>query len=121
MDILNLLSIIVSIAIFISVMELIRKGVLKERYALLWLFSSVVLIFFSVSRYSLDFFAGLLGIYYPPSLLFLLAFVFLLLINLHFSVVLSALTDKNKRLAQDIGILQLKIDEYNNMNQGEGE
>lgn len=120
MDILKILAIVVSTAIFISVIELIRKGVLKERYALLWLFSSIVLIFFSISRYTLDFFAGLLGVYYPPSLLFLLAFVFLLLINLHFSVVLSGLTDKNKRLAQEIGILQLKIEEYNK-NQIEGE
>lgn len=114
MSIIEILATIGSLAIFISVIDLIRRGVLKERYSLLWLLASIVLISLSVSRNTLHFLAKLTGIFYPPSLLFIIAFAFLLLINLHFSVVISGLFEKNKRLAQEIGILKLKIEEMYN-------
>jgi hypothetical protein len=35
-----------------------------------------------------------------------MAFIFLLLIVLHFSVVISSLSEKNKKLAQEIALLK---------------
>lgn len=84
---------------------------LKERYALLWLFSSVVILILSIWRKLLDKVAVWLGIVYPPSLLFLVAFLFLLLIILHFSVVVSNLSERNKVLAQDLALIRAKFDE----------
>jgi hypothetical protein len=111
MDLLKILAITGSGLLLIVVVELIRRGKLKERYALLWLLSGGVLLFLSSSRGTLDFIASLLGIFYPPSFLFLLAFLFLLLITLHFSVVLSSLSDKNKKLAQELAILRRELEE----------
>jgi len=111
MDILHMTALTGSILIFIFVLELIRRNKLKERYALLWLSSGIVLIILSLSREILHFLSRLFGVFYPPSFLFLIAFVFLLLINLHFSLVISGLTDKNKRLAQEIGLLLIRIEE----------
>ena len=106
MDLLKILAITGSAAVLIVVVELIRRGRLKERYSLLWLFAGAILLFLSSSRGALDFIASLLGIFYPPSFLFLLAFLFLLLITLHFSVVLSSLSEKNKKLAQALALLR---------------
>jgi hypothetical protein len=59
----------------------------------------------------LDFVSHLIGIYYPPSFLFLLAFLFLFLIIMHFSVVISSLFESNKRLAQEIALLRRMLEE----------
>jgi hypothetical protein len=111
MDLVKILSIFASGTVFILVIELIRRGRLKERYSLLWLFASGVLLLLSSSRYLLEFFSHLVGIFYAPSFLFLLAFLFLLLITLHFSVVISGLYEKNKRLAQELALLRQEMTE----------
>lgn len=111
MDIVKILAIAGSATLLFLIFELIRRGKLKERYSLLWLFSGIVLLVLSLSRSLLEYFSRLVGIYYPPSLLFLIAFVFLLFITMHFSVVISGLTEKNKKLAQQIALLRQEIEE----------
>jgi hypothetical protein len=111
MDVIKILAIIGSAAVLITVVELIRRGWLKEQYSLLWLFAGGILLLFSVSRDLLEYASRIVGIYYPPSFLFLLAFLFLLLISLHFSVVISGLSEKNKKLAQEIALLRQEMRE----------
>jgi hypothetical protein len=106
----QLVSISVSIFIFVVVIELIRRNHLKERYSLIWLATSLVLILFSVWRRLLDYISLKLGIYYPPSFLFLVAITFLIVLLLHFSTIISSLSEKNKRLAQEMGILKSRLD-----------
>ena len=109
MDIVQTIAIAVSGTIFLVVIELIRRNHLKERYSLIWLAASLVLILFSVMRNLLHFIARAMGIYYPPSFLFLLAIAFLLVLLLHFSTIVSSLSENNKRLAQEIGILKKRL------------
>ena len=109
MGIIQMIAITVSLAIFIIVIELIRRNHLKERYSLIWLAATIFLVVFSVWRNLLDFLALRIGIFYPPSFLFLLAIVFLVLLLLHFSIIVSALSENNKRLAQELGILKTKF------------
>ncbi len=109
MDLLKLFSIVGSGILLITVVELIRRGKLKERYSLLWLFAGGVLFVLSSSRNLLGFISHMVGIYYPPSFLFLLAFFFLLLITLHFSVVISGLSEKNKKLAQELALMRQEL------------
>jgi hypothetical protein len=111
MDILKFLAIAGSGALMIVVVELIRQGRLKERYSLLWLLAGGILLVLSSSRSLLELVSHMLGIFYPPSFLFLLAFLFLLLITLHFSVVISGLTEKNRQLAQEIALLRQEMRE----------
>jgi hypothetical protein len=111
MELLKIIAVLGSGSIIVLVIELIRRGRLKEKYALLWLFAGGVLLVFSLSRDLLEYSAQLFGVYYPPSFLFLLAFFFLLLITLHFSVVLSGLSDKNKHLAQELALLRQEMHE----------
>ena len=111
MDIVKVLSVTGSALLLLVVFELIRRGRLKERYSLLWLFASTILLTLSLSRGLLETLAGWIGIYYPPSLLFLVAFTFLLLITLHFSAVISGLSEKNKKLAQEVALLQQAIED----------
>jgi hypothetical protein len=110
-ELIKVLAILGSGSLLIVVIELIRRGRLKEKYSLLWLFAGCILLVFSMSRDLLEYVSRLLGVYYPPSLLFLLAFLFLLLITLHFSVVLSGLSEQNKQLAQELALLRQDMEE----------
>jgi len=44
----NLIAAIASIVIFIFIFDLLHRGVLKERYAVLWLLIAGVALFFSI-------------------------------------------------------------------------
>jgi hypothetical protein len=99
-----------SVGLLLVVLELVRRRRLLERYALLWLLSSVVLIALAVWRDALESVASLVGIYYAPSALFVVAFGFVLILLLHFSLVVSGLANQNKVLAQHVGILREEVD-----------
>jgi hypothetical protein len=82
-----------------------------ERYALLWLFAAATLLGLAVWRNLLETIASAVGIFYAPSALFVIAFGFVLIMLLHFSLVTSRLADQNKVLAQRLGLLQQRLDE----------
>lgn len=114
-DIIQIISVVVSLSIMFVVIELIRRNHLKERYSLIWLATALVLMLFSIWRKLLDTIALSIGIYYPPSFLFLLAIFFLLLLLLHFSTIISSLSENNKRLAQEVGVLRTRVERMENM------
>jgi hypothetical protein len=107
----QLVSILVTAGLFGVIFELLRRKRLMERYALLWLFSSAVLLALAAWRGLLETIASAIGIYYAPSALFVIAFGFILVLLLHFSLVISRLADQNKVLAQRLGLLQERLDE----------
>ncbi len=111
MGLVQIASIAGSVFILVVVIELIRRNRLKERYSLIWLATAVVLMAFSVWRRLLDYVALFFGIYYPPSFLFLLAIIFLIILLLHFSTIVSSLSEKNRRLAQELAMLKTRIEE----------
>jgi len=102
----QIFSIIASLVLFTLVIDFIRRGLLKEKYSVLWLAATTVITVLSLKKGLLDSFAAYLGVAYPPSLLFLVAFIFILLITLHFSVVISIFHEKNKLLAQELALLK---------------
>src|SRR3954453_7042719 len=95
--------------LLLAILELVRRRRLLERYALLWLFSGVVLLGLAVWRGALEQLALLVGIAYPPNALFFVAFGFVLLLLLHFSVAVSRLTDQSKVLAQRLALLEERV------------
>jgi hypothetical protein len=100
-----------SIVIFGIIIELIRSGRLRERYALLWLVTAGVILVFGLWRDGLNELSGALGIAYPPNALFVLAMGFILLLLLHYSTVISKLSDRTTTLTQRIAILEERIRE----------
>jgi hypothetical protein len=90
-------------------LELVRRRRLLERYALLWLFSALVLLALAVWRDLLEQVADALGVAYPPNALFLIAFGFVLVLLLHFSLAVSRLSDQTKVLAQRLALLEERV------------
>jgi hypothetical protein len=97
--------------LLLVVLELVRRRRLLERYALLWLFSAVVLLGLAVWRDGLERLASAVGIAYPPNALFFVAFAFVLVLLLHFSAAVSRLADQSKVLAQRLALLEERLEE----------
>jgi hypothetical protein len=101
---------IASILLILVVLELIRSRRLRERYALLWLATGIVLLVLSAWRGGLDTIAGWVGVTgYPPAVLFAVATLFILVVLLHYSTVLSRLSDQNAILAQRLALLEEQV------------
>ncbi len=101
---------VASVLLLLVVLELIRGRRLKERYALLWLATGVVLLVLSAWRDGLNTIAGWFGIgTYPPAILFAAATLFVVVVLLHYSTVLSKLTDENVLLAQRFALLEERV------------
>ena len=101
---------IASLILILVVVELVRGRRLKERYALLWLATGVVLLVLSAWRGGLNTIAGWVGVTgYPPAVLFAVATLFILAVLLHYSTVISKLADQNVILAQRLALLEQRI------------
>ena len=108
----SIVATIASLLLLLIVLELIRGRRLKERYALLWIFTGVVLVILSAWRGGLTTVAGWFGIAtYPPAILFAVATLFIIAVLLHYSTVLSRLSDHNTLLAQRVALLEQRLDE----------
>jgi len=103
---------VASFVLLVVVFELIRSRRLRERYALLWLLTGVVLLVLSLWRSGLNTIADWFGVTgYPPAVLFAVAVLFILLVLLDYSTVISRLSDQNTVLAQQIGLLEQRLRE----------
>jgi hypothetical protein len=108
----SIVAAVASVALLVVVLELIRSRRLRERYALLWLATGVVLLVLSLWRSGLNTIADWVGVTgYPPAVLFAVATLFILLVLLDYSTVISRLSDQNTVLAQRIGLLEQRLRE----------
>jgi hypothetical protein len=99
-----------SLLLLVIVFELIRGRRLKERYALLWILTGLVLLVLSAWRGGLQTIAGWVGVStYPPAILFAVATLFVIIVLLYYSTVLSRLADQNTLLAQRVALLEERL------------
>jgi hypothetical protein len=87
------------------IFELVRRKRLMERYAILWLVAGATVLVLGLWQGLLTTLAHAMGIYYAPSALFAVAFLFVLIMLVHFSMTVSKLSDENKILAQRLALL----------------
>lgn len=102
----TLFSICASAALLLYILEMVRRRKLREEYSILWLAGSVVILVLSIKQDWLVGLAHAAGIAYPPSFLFLVGILFILLILIHFSIAISKLHQMNKKMAQEIALLK---------------
>jgi hypothetical protein len=102
--------VVASLALIGVILELIRRRRLRERYALLWLLTGLVLLALSAWRDGLNTIAGWVGVtQYPPAVLFASGTLFIILVLLHYSTVISKLADQNTILAQRVALLEARL------------
>jgi hypothetical protein len=99
-------SILVSVATLGFIVELVRRRRLREEYAWLWILCGVAMTVLATWYGLVEWLGRLTGAVAPTTTLFLFALVFLVLISVHYSTVLSRLTEQVRRLTQELAILE---------------
>jgi hypothetical protein len=105
----QIIAVIATFAIFLFVLELVRRRRLVERYALLWIIAAGALLVLAIWTDGLDVIKDLMGIEEPANAIFILAFGVAFLLLLNFSVVTSRLSEETKILAQEVARLDEEL------------
>lgn len=111
MERINIIAIIGSILLLILIIELVRRKYLSERYSLLWILTGIAFLILSIKMDIAVYFSRVLGFAVPANALFFFGILFLILIVLSLSVILSRLAEKNKILTQEIVLLKKRIED----------
>jgi hypothetical protein len=102
----------VCVAVFLVIIELVRRRRLKEEYSALWIFASIVMFALVIKYDWLVALTALIGAGLPTSTLFIGALTFLMLVAVQFSVKISDLSERVKNLAQDNALLRTELAEH---------
>ncbi|WP_058301759.1 DUF2304 domain-containing protein [Gorillibacterium timonense] len=105
------LSVVFCLLFIGSVVEMIRRRKISERYSLLWLILGFVMLIFSVFPKLLNGLASAMGIVYGTSLLFFIGFLFSLVFIIHLTTVITKLDRKMTRLTQEVALLKSQREE----------
>lgn len=95
-----------SVAIFFTIILLVKNKKLKEEYSWLWLSTGILIFLLAVWYDALIILTKLIGAITPTTTIFIFAILFLILVCLHFAIKISTLTDQVKNLAQELSILE---------------
>ncbi len=101
---------LVSIATLLVILELVRRRKLREEYSWLWLLTAGGMVLLSTWYGFIEKLSALIGAATATTTLFLFGLLFLLLISVHFSIVISKLTLQVRRLTQEVAILAAERD-----------
>ena len=105
----NYFFIILAIAFMIYVYANVKKQEFSIEESVFWVIGTIVLLILSIFYKSLDKVAIYIGVSYAPSLVFVIAIMFLLFINFRNSKKISKQNEKIIELAQRLSILEYEI------------
>lgn len=105
---------VIALAVIVcaGIFELLRRKRLLERYAIVWFVAGVTVLVLALWKGLLTTLSHAAGIYYPPSALFAVTFLFVLVMLVNFSTTVSRLSDQNNVLAQRLALLQRRLQEH---------
>ena len=108
---LRVLLILGAVALFGMIVWLIKHKKIEVKYSIIWLAFSATMILFAVFPYLVLVLGDISGVANPVNFIFMTLFVFILLILLSVSAVISGFSTKIKRLAQANALLEKRVRE----------
>lgn len=105
----NLYFIITSILVLLYVVIIVKKKKLSIKASFWWIIGAILMLLLSIFPYSIDWFAKILNIEYPPSLLFLICIIFLISIIFRLTKQISEMETKIVDLGQELAVLKDKV------------
>lgn len=103
-----ILGIVAALLVLVAVIELLRRGRLRERHAVWWIFAGFVALIIGVFPQIVDAVAGALGVALPSNLVFFVSIALLFLVSLQHSSELTTLEDKVRTLAERVAVLEME-------------
>ena len=107
----TVLAVVASLVTFVFVFWLLRRGVLREKYAVLWLFVSGVALILALIPGALRWISDAVGVETPSNLLFFVTVVLLVLVSVQLSYELSRHEMRIRRLAEEVALLHRRLDD----------
>jgi len=107
----KIVAVVVAVAVFVFILNMVRKKRLKEEYSVLWILLSAFLVVLASWSELLVGLTRLIGAQSSNSVIFFFGFVFVFLLLLSFTVRLSKAAIESKEMAQRIALLEGEIDE----------
>ena len=104
-----ILGIIASTGIFLFTFEILRRGLIRERFAVVWISTAGVMLFFAVFNDSLVWVSRKLSFETPSNLLFFFSTILLISVSVQYSFELGKLEQQNRRMAIEIAIIKNEI------------
>jgi hypothetical protein len=111
----NWLGLLAALVMVVFVAELLRRGILRERFAALWLVVCSLLVLIALFPQLLRSASDALGFALPSNLLFFASILFLLLVSVQLSFEVSRLEGRTRRLAEDLAILRSEMQDQNGL------
>lgn len=102
---------IASLALIITVWQLIKRDKLRPAYGLLWLMTSGAFFFFVVFKKLGTQIANFFFVEYAPSFFFALAIFFIVSLLMFTTTVLSSHAKKTTELAERLALLQWRVEQ----------
>ena len=107
----QVIMLLVGVAMLLFVLNMVRRKQVREQYSLLWIATAVVITFSALFIRTVEKLSHLVGVYYPPAFLFLLAILLMFILQFHVTTVISNLREQNRSLVQDLGLLTNEVRE----------
>jgi hypothetical protein len=104
-------AIVTSVATFLFILELVRRRRLREEYSFLWIVTTIGMVVLSAWYGAIEHLTTIIGAVTATTTLFIFGLLFLLVISVHFSTVISRLTQQVRRLTQELAILTAERDD----------
>ena len=102
------IAIIFSIIFILFILNLVRKNKLDEKYSILWLFLSIAILMLSIFPIIIETVSKWFGVYYPPSLLLLIAIIVIGAYIVHITLVITKQNKMIIKLTQELALLKSK-------------
>lgn len=106
----QLISFLASSGLLAIVLEMVRRKLLKERFAILWIFSALALVVFSLWGSFLEWLANIAGVYYAPLVIIPIIIFFGVLLALYFSVLMTKHDKQTRELIQKMALLENEVE-----------
>lgn len=102
-------AILAAVIVLFIVVEMLRRGRLRERHAVWWIFAGLLALVAGIFPVTLDWAAGLLGVEVPTNLVFFVSIAVVLLVCLQHSAELTKLESKARALAERVSMLDMRL------------
>jgi hypothetical protein len=105
----SLLGLAAALLTTVFVVELLRRGILREKFAVLWLAVSGAVLVMAAFPRIVSWLAEAVGVQVPANLLFFLTAILLLLVSVQLSYEVSRLEARTRRLAEEVALLREEV------------
>ena len=106
----RVLALVVSAAFLVAVLNLVRRGRLREEYTPIWVALALGIMGLSIWFDGLRMITRAVGAWTPSSTLYFFGVIFLLVLCLNYAVRLSSLSTQVKLLGQELALLRAALD-----------